>query len=258
MEFLLIQYNYFHRFFFLSSLKNDLVRWFEQRAQKTQTCYIIYTKSPYKMPFTNFDLINCSRIEEQLKILLKENFLNEIQPQLNPTQELQFSQQLTFSTTYKFKSCSVTQNGKVIENNTGGWYCCMCDQIIPKNNLIQFAFKIIKLGSGIMIGIGFRDIVQSIGYFNCFSIGRGTYNIHNSGYCQNHDQQDKDSKQIAFQFSTNDIIIVEVDIEKKYVKWIKQSTNESFTLAIHTSKELYPCVHIINKSKVEISNQVIK
>ncbi|CAD8215407.1 unnamed protein product [Paramecium octaurelia] len=172
-------------------------------------------------------------------------------------QDCQLSKYLTFSTTYKHNTCSVTQNGKVIENNSGFWYCCMCDQMIPKNGKIQFAFKIIEL-SYLMIGIGFRDIVQSKNYDHCYSIDGGTYNIYSEGYCYNHDQQDKNGKQITFPFSRNDIIIVEVDMEKKYVKWTKQSTNESFTLTIDTSKDLYPCVHLRDKCKVEILNQVFK
>ncbi|CAD8142438.1 unnamed protein product [Paramecium octaurelia] len=133
----------------------------------------------------------------------------------------------------------------------------MCDQMIPKNGVIQFAFKIIEM-QHVMIGIGFRDIVQSKGYQSCYSIGGGTYNIFYNGFCWNHDQQDKNDKQIAFPFSKNDIIIVEVDIQKKYVKWTKQSTNESFSLTIDTSKDLYPCVHLIGTCKVEILNYLFK
>ncbi|CAD8109499.1 unnamed protein product [Paramecium primaurelia] len=162
-----------------------------------------------------------------------------------------YNQLLTFSNTYKHSNCQVTQNGKVSENNSGNWYCCMCDQMIPKNGVIQFAFKIIEV-TCIMIGIGFRDIAESKGYYNCFGIGGGTYNIHNSSYCCNHDQQDKNDKKIAFPFQKNDIIIVEVDIQNQYVKWINSSTNQSFTLIIDTSKDLYPCVHFYKRCKIEI------
>ncbi|CAD8175702.1 unnamed protein product [Paramecium pentaurelia] len=185
-----------------------------------------------------------------------EEMIKQLQQTLK--QEWQFSQSLTFSTTYKHSHCSVTQNGKVIETSQSGYlFSCMCDQMIPKNGVIQFAIKIIEI-TYIMIGIGFRDIVQSRNYLNCFEIGQGTYNIYYDGQCFNHDQQDKHRKQIAFPFSTNDIIIVEVDIQKKYVKWTKQSTNQSFTLNIDTSKDLYPCVQLQGKSKVEILNQVFK
>ncbi|CAD8113185.1 unnamed protein product [Paramecium sonneborni] len=185
-----------------------------------------------------------------------EQILKQVQPYFK---ELQFSQQMTFSNTYKYSSCAVTQNGKVIETGMGGGthQCCMCDQMIPKHNVTHFAVKIIESDS-VMIGIGFRDIVENKGYYGCYQIGGGTYNIWSSGACFNHDQEDKNSKQIAFAFSKNDIIIVEVDIQKKYVKWTKQSTNESFSLTIDTSKDLYPCVHLYNRGKVEIVNYVFK
>ncbi|CAD8169871.1 unnamed protein product [Paramecium pentaurelia] len=196
--------------------------------------------------------------EGELQMCQEQNEKNEeMLKQLQQTLVQQFSQSLTFSTIYKNSNCSVTQNGKLIETSQSGWQCCMCDQMIPKNGLIQFAIKIIELSS-IMIGIGFRDIVQSRNYGVCHNIGYGTYNIQFQGQCYNHDQQDKHQKQIAFPFSTNDIIIVEVDIQKKYVKWTKQSTNQSFTLNIDTSKDLYPCVHFCGKCKVEILNQVFK
>ncbi|CAD8212642.1 unnamed protein product [Paramecium pentaurelia] len=212
----------------------------ELEQQKTQCEVIVKEKQA--------ELQSCQQQNQKNEEMLK---------QLQQTLEWQFSQQLTFSTTYKNSNCSVTQNGKVIETSYGGWSCCMCDQMIPKNGLIQFAIKIIEISS-IMIGIGFRDIVQSRNYSSCYEIGQGTYNIYYNGECFNHDQQDKHRKSIAFPFSTNDIIIVEVDIQKKYVKWTKQSTNQSFTLNIDTSKDLYPCVHLHSRCKVEILNQVFK
>ncbi|CAD8179775.1 unnamed protein product [Paramecium pentaurelia] len=217
----------------ISDLRNQnqglLVQIKELGQQKTQCELILKEKQA--------ELQICQQSNQKNEQMMK-------QLQQNLKQEWQFSQFLTFSTTYKHSSCSVTQNGKVIENSSGGYYCYMCDQMIPKNGVIQFAIKIIEINS-IMIGIGFRDIVQSKGYQSCYSIGGGTYNIYSSGYCYNHDQQDKNDKKIAFEFQKNDIIIVEVDIQKKYIKWTKQSTNESFTLTIDTSKDLYPCVKVI-------------
>ncbi|CAD8119834.1 unnamed protein product [Paramecium primaurelia] len=68
---------------------------------------------------------------------------------------------------------SVTQNGKAIETSQNhSWQCCMCDQMIPKNGLIQFAIKIIDI-STILTGIGFSYIVQSRNYVNCYEIGQG-------------------------------------------------------------------------------------
>ncbi|CAD8105553.1 unnamed protein product [Paramecium primaurelia] len=214
----------------------------ELEQQKTQCEVIVKEKQA--------ELQICQQQNQKLEEMLK-------QLQQTLVQDQQFSQSLTFSTTYKNSNCSVSQNGKVIETSCNGWQCCMCDQMIPKNGLIQFAIKIIEINL-IMIGIGFRDIVQSKNYSCCHGLGGGTYNIYYNGQCYNHDQQDKSGQQIAFPFSTNDIIIVEVDIQKKQIKWTKQSTNQSFTLNIDISKELYPCVHLQGRCKVEILNQGFK
>ncbi|CAD8130764.1 unnamed protein product [Paramecium sonneborni] len=128
-------------------------------------------------------------LQEIQPLIIKQEFKSQpliqseniLQDQLNPNQKWQFSQQLTFSTTYKHSSYSVTQKGKVIENNSadGFFYCGMCDQMIPKTGVIQFAVKIIQLFY-IMIGIGFRDIVKNYKYESCFNVGGGYIDDINS------------------------------------------------------------------------------
>ncbi|CAD8194005.1 unnamed protein product [Paramecium pentaurelia] len=49
-----------------------------------------------------------------------------------------------------------------------------------------------------MIGIGFRDIIQKNNYENSYEIGKGTYYINYNGNYYNHDQQNKNDKQISF------------------------------------------------------------
>ncbi|CAK81374.1 unnamed protein product (macronuclear) [Paramecium tetraurelia] len=205
-------------------------------------------ESEIKLRQKQEELEKCQESNEK-----NEEILKQLQQQ-SIVQEWQFSQSLTFSKTYKHNNLQVTQNAKVIENAQVGWCCAICDQMIPKNGIIYFAIKIIEKGR-IMIGIGFRDIVQSKEYYDCYSIGGGTYNIWDEGYCYNHDQQDK-TEEVAFSYSINDIIIVEVDINNKYITWKKSSTNQSFALTIDTSKDLYPCVHLSGQSKVEILNQL--
>ncbi|CAD8115269.1 unnamed protein product [Paramecium sonneborni] len=162
-----------------------------------------------------------------------------------------FSNSLKFSQNQKHQNCKVSQNGKLIETELNVWQCCLCDQMIPTDCSTQFAFKIIEL-KYVMIGIGFRDTVQSKYYGNCSGLGAGTYCIYNSGLCYSNDQSDMDNKYIGFGFSVNDIIIVEVNIQKKIVKWTKQSTNQSFSMNIDIQKELYPCIQLNDRCKIEI------
>ncbi|CAD8129141.1 unnamed protein product [Paramecium sonneborni] len=210
-----------------------------------------------------------SEIQEQLilpklekkegisQLQLLQNRLNQFRQEINPflvNNQDQFSKFLTFSKTHKHLNSQVSQNGKVIETDLNIWQCCLCDQMIPKLGVTKFAFKILEM-SYIMIGFGIREIVKNSNYENCSSLGGGTYCIYNPGYCYSHDQKEIDNKYIGWGFSTNDIIIVEVDMKNKYVKWTKQSINKSFAMNIDTTLDLYPCLQLNSKGKVEIINQ---
>ncbi|CAD8202387.1 unnamed protein product [Paramecium pentaurelia] len=164
----------------------------------------------------------------------------------------QFQKQLTFSQTHKYSSCEVTQNGKMVQN---GSYC-LCDQVIPKNGVTSFAFKIIQLNERCFIGIGMREIIQKNNYSGGVSNGYGSYTITQNKQCYSHHEKDKDGKQLSFDFAINDIIIVEVDIQNKNIKWIKANTNQSFSLQIDTTYDLYPCLWVQN-NKVQILEQLI-
>ncbi|CAD8128551.1 unnamed protein product [Paramecium sonneborni] len=213
------------------------------------------------------DCQDITYLQKQIQIVCYNNQFYLQQQQQQQQQILdQYPLQLTFSQQFKHNKCEISQNGKVVvPNDNGGYFCFICDQMIPKHGLVKFAFKILD-NYYVMIGIGFRDIIQKSNYYDQHGIGKGTYYIFYDGRCFNHDQQDKNDKNISFKFTTNDIIIIEVDIQNKYIKWIKQSTNESFvniklytkTLNIDTSQNLYPSVNLYNKSKVEIISQFNK
>ncbi|CAK66920.1 unnamed protein product (macronuclear) [Paramecium tetraurelia] len=193
------------------------------------------------------------QLQIQIQQLLQQQEQNQI---LN-----QYPFKLTFSQQFKHDACQISQDGKmVILHGMCGMYCCICDQIIPKHGLVKFAFRILN-NSYLMIGICFRDMIQKNGYYDNY--GKGAYFIDKDGKCFNHDQYDKNDKCISFKFTFNDIVIVEVDIQNKYIKWIKQSTNESYVniklyvkkLNIDTTQDLYPCVNLHYYSKAEIFSQ---
>ncbi|CAD8178198.1 unnamed protein product [Paramecium pentaurelia] len=196
-----------------------------------------------------------SKEEYSLQIIKLEQQLKDKQKEKDKINDgLQFSSCLTFSQTFKHKDFMISQNAKILECTTTTTYnygCCLCDQMIPKQGVTRFRFKIIEL-SNIMIGIGYKEMIQNTNYQGNYSIGKGTYSIRYCGNCWNHNQQDKNGTKIAFPYSVNDIIEVEVDIQKKYIKWTKQQTNQSFILEIDTSMDLYPCIHMEGKCKVEI------
>ncbi|CAD8213642.1 unnamed protein product [Paramecium pentaurelia] len=188
------------------------------------------------------------QLKEQIDSIKKENLnleqnLNYFAPNYKIFLKIvssQYQKQLTFSQNNKHSSCEVTQNGKMVQN--GGY--CLCDQAIPKNGVTSFAFKIIQLSNYCYIGIGMREIIQKNNYGGNTGIGYGSYTISLNKSYYSHHEQDKNGTQLPFDFTINDIIIVEVDIQNKNVKWTKANTNQSFTLQIDTTYDLYPCLWV--------------
>ncbi|CAD8129223.1 unnamed protein product [Paramecium sonneborni] len=165
-----------------------------------------------------------------------------------------YNKSLSFSNTYKNSNCSITEAGKVVaEVSNNGWYYCLCEQAIPKTGKIQFAFQMIS--GSCMVGIGFKEIMQTNNYSDCYETG--TYLIDNDRYSFSHHNKDVHNEQLSFSFTTNDIIIIEVCIEHKYIKWNKQNNAQlTFVLDIDTSQQLYPCVGVAHNSKIKILDNI--
>ncbi|CAD8129462.1 unnamed protein product [Paramecium sonneborni] len=143
-----------------------------------------------------------------------------------------FNKALTFSNTYKHTNCQVTEEAKLVAEIEDERYCfCLCEQAIPKTGKIQFTFQILS-GSEFFVGIGFRDIMQQNHYYDCYSGGYGTYLISEDGQSYSHDNEDVHNKQLSFKFTNSDIIIIEVSIKDKYIKWSKQN-NPQETFAVN-------------------------
>ncbi|CAD8100573.1 unnamed protein product [Paramecium primaurelia] len=170
----------------------------------------------------------------------------------------QYPKTLQFSNTHKHANCQISEGGKVVECSGGSWYYCLCEQAIPKTGKIVFAFQMIS-GQCFMVGIGFRDIIQKNNYIGNCGVGYGSYLIRNNGQTYSHHNKDVNDKQLSFTYTTNDVIIMEVSIEHKYIKWTRQNNPlATVQLEIDTSisQELYPCVNI-HTSKVKILDNII-
>ncbi|CAD8213046.1 unnamed protein product [Paramecium pentaurelia] len=202
-------------------------------------------QSELKEALSKLDQINKFKLEQEQQNKME---LEKIQ---------QYNKSLQFSNTYKHNSCQVSEGGKLVADvNNGSCSCyCLCEQAIPKTGKIQFAFQILS-GSYFYVGIGFRDIMQKYNYQSCYQTG--TYLIKQNGNTYSHHNKDLQSKQLSFVFTNNDIIIIEVCIENKYIKWSKQNNPllaYVVQLDIDTSQELYPCVGV-NNSKIKLLDNI--
>ncbi|CAD8186832.1 unnamed protein product [Paramecium pentaurelia] len=198
-------------------------------------------------------------IQKQFDQINQEKLQKEKQLKLDLEKIQQYPKTLQFSVTYKGVNCQVTEGGKVVECPGGSYYYCLCEQAIPKTGKILFAFQILSLTSSMFIGIGFRDIISKNNYQNG-GVGYGSYMIRSDGCIYSHHNKDIYGKQLSFTYTTNDIIIMEVSIEHKYIKWTRQNNPlATVQMEIDTSisQELYPCVFIYQSSKIKILDNII-
>ncbi|CAD8172211.1 unnamed protein product [Paramecium pentaurelia] len=193
-----------------------------------------------------------SKLDQINKIKLEQEKQNKIE--LEKIQ--QYNKSLSFSNTYKHNNCELSECTKLVaEVANNGYFFCLCEQAIPKTGKIQFAFQILS-GSYFHVGIGFRDIMQKNNYQDCYQTG--TYLIRQDGYTYSHHNKDLYHKKLSFQFTNNDIIIIEVCIEHKYIKWSRQNNSQAtfVQLDIDTSQELYPCVGVAHNSKIKLLDNI--
>ncbi|CAD8194892.1 unnamed protein product [Paramecium octaurelia] len=234
----------------------NMKKQYEENTKKLEDEYI-KIKLEFNLNLTQKN----SELQEALKKLDQINNIkieqeNQLKMEIEKIQ--QYNKSLSFSNTYKHANCQVTESAKVVtEVGNSGWYFCLCEQAIPKTGKIQFGFQMIS-GSWFMVGIGFREIMQkNNNYQNCYYTGYGTYLISSGGCIYSHHNKDLYDKRISFEFTNNDIIIIEVCIEHKYIKWSKQNNPQlTFVLEIDTSQELYPCVGFAHYSQMKLLDYI--
>ncbi|CAD8105646.1 unnamed protein product [Paramecium sonneborni] len=183
-------------------------------------------------------------LQNQLQ-LKEKDWKNIRQELLESILTSSFQKQLTFSSEHKHRDAVVSNNGKIVE--CGG--SCLCDQLIPTHQVTKFAFKILN-SKACYVGIGIKQVMQETSY-NYVGLNQGSYLIRNDQHSYSHNQQRNNNK-LSFHFSDNDIIIIEVDIQKKNIKWTKFQSGESFNQQICSCYDLYPCIRSGSDSKVKI------
>ncbi|CAD8174761.1 unnamed protein product [Paramecium pentaurelia] len=197
------------------------------------------------------------------KMVQKDSELKTVQTKLNKINKkleidkmeleknLQFQKGQTFSNNYKHNDIVISDNGKIvdIDINTEGY--CMCEKVIPKIGIIHFEIEILRISSWCEIGIGFREMIKQNGYQGDGQ-GKGSYLLKEQGGTYFH-HSNNTTQGKAFKFQVNYIIIMEVNVEYKYIKWTKYNSQDILIKEIDISQDLFPCVYISN-SKVKIKD----
>ncbi|CAD8145734.1 unnamed protein product [Paramecium pentaurelia] len=198
---------------------------------------------------------NQKMVQKDSELKTVQTKLDEINKKLEKDKmelekNLQFQKGLTFSYNYKHNDIVISDNGKIVDigNNSNGY--CMCEKVIPKIGKIHFEFEILRITQWCEIGIGFREMIKQNGYKGDGQ-GQGSYLLREQSSTYFHHSNNTKGK--AFNFQVNDIIIMEVSVEHKYIKWTKYNSQDILITEIDTSQDLYPCVYIKN-SKVKIKD----
>ena len=91
--------------------------------------------------------------------------------------------------------------------------CKQCSTIVVDNKRkVDWFIKISKLSSWIGIGIALKNVMALKNYnFYYTSLGHGSYLISSNGYSWSHSIQGDNSVYKSFQFTTNDVIRMELD-----------------------------------------------
>ncbi|CAD8182654.1 unnamed protein product [Paramecium pentaurelia] len=161
-----------------------------------------------------------------------------------------FQKGLTFSNIYKNNDIVISDNGKIVDIGTNKVGYCMCEKVIPKIGQISFEFEILRISQWCEVGIGFRGMVTQNEYQGD-SQGKGSYLLNQSSGTYFHHTNNTLGK--AFKFQVNEIIIMEVSVEHKYIKWTKQNSQDMLITQIDTSQNFYLFVNM-NNSKVRIKD----
>ncbi|CAD8093618.1 unnamed protein product [Paramecium sonneborni] len=155
--------------------------------------------------------------------------------------------QIKFSQELKHEEIQILQNQLIAQGDC----FALCEPTLPTNTSTKFAFKCHE--EGIYIGICHIDLIQKA-QFNpkLKQLKHGAYLISSNGYVYSHLEKEINSSKKSFTYGKNDIIQVLVQVEDKKITWIKQSTNEEFSMKFESVKDLCPCVQLWGKTGTQV------
>ncbi|CAD8121051.1 unnamed protein product [Paramecium sonneborni] len=129
------------------------------------------------------------------------------------------------------------------------FYDYLDSQIIPIFGIHKFAFKILSIGKTIHIGVADNKIFKKEDYQpNLEDIRHGTYLISNTGQTYSHILQENNQNNNQIHFFSNDIIIIEINMDNTTITWTKLSSNEQLTMKFQQCQSLSPFVRLSSQN----------
>ncbi|CAD8152316.1 unnamed protein product [Paramecium octaurelia] len=155
--------------------------------------------------------------------------------------------QIKFSQELKYEDITLTKNQLIAQ----GDLFALCEPVLPMNLSTKFAFKCHE--DGIYIGVCRKELIQKANFNPKLNkIGHGAYLIFCDGSVYSHLEKEKNLTKQSFKYAKNDIIQVIVQMAEQKITWIKQYTNEEFSMKLEIAEDLCPCVQLWGKPGTQV------
>ncbi|CAD8212082.1 unnamed protein product [Paramecium octaurelia] len=206
--------------------------------------------------------ISIKKIEKELLPMLG-NICNDFQPMMAKFFEIQnyqikqefcrYQSQIVEPLNIVFPNTmdniNVFDKGKQVIKPSLGYQFVICDPVIPKQKRVTFTFEILSVGLRTAIGVCHKDINTKI---QQLKEGHGSYLMVNSGNC--FESSKSQGTNTTFVFDKGSKILVEVNTIQKKIIWKNLDNLNEYSVAIDTSKDLYPCLRLSCKNQQECSS----
>ncbi|CAK66025.1 unnamed protein product (macronuclear) [Paramecium tetraurelia] len=197
----------------------------------------------------------------QLLTQFKQSLYKIFKPIEKYTVPLQASNStnFTFSTVLKSPTINITEQKiahQTANQNSENRFILIEPQIVES---CKIAIKISNLSNFIGIGIAYKNVLLGKNMkFDHQNLGHGSYMISSNAHTWSHSKKEENMVQKAFNFTTGDIIIVEIMLENKTLKFTcKNKPNETqainLTFDNPDNDDIHFCVNMCySGEKVEI------
>ncbi|CAD8057396.1 unnamed protein product [Paramecium primaurelia] len=171
----------------------------------------------------------------------------------------QNSTNFTFSSVIKSPSIVITEQKnahQTANQNSENRFILIEPQIVES---CKIAIKISNLTNFIGIGIAYKNVLLGKNMkFDHQNLGHGSYMISSNAHTWSHSKKEENMVQKSFTFTTGDIIIVEVNLENKTLKFTcknKPIDTQAITLTFDNpdNDDIHFCINMCSSGeKVEI------
>ncbi|CAD8151192.1 unnamed protein product [Paramecium octaurelia] len=180
-----------------------------------------------------------------------EKFTQPLQAQNSPN--------FTFSTVLKSPSITITEQKnahQTANQNSENRFILIEPQILES---CKIAIKITHLTNFIGIGIAYKNVLSLKNMkFDHQNLGHGSYMISSNAHTWSHSKKEENMVQKSFTFTTGDIIIVDVSLENKTLKFTcKNKPNDTQAIVLTfdnpDNDDIHFCINMCSSGeKVEI------